>query len=172
MDVRWLQIGLVQRLANRRFGSKTLRVRRRNVVGVTALAHPTQLYGPAIARKNEQRRTLADVEPITIFAHGLTDRSGQRTQGFESVQREIAQRIHPSSNDRIAKPRSQEAVGRSEGLGTRGTGCGHGIRWPMQPSETGDELGDTPHLVLRLVVVIPRQCPGGLPVEKSRLTYI
>jgi hypothetical protein len=97
-------MGLVQRLAYRCFGSNTLRVRRRHVISVTALANATQLHGAWIARQDEQRRTFADVEPITIFAHRLTDRSGQRTQGFESVQRELAQRIHPAGNDRIAKP--------------------------------------------------------------------
>src|SRR6266850_6809724 len=97
-------MGLVQHLAYRCFGSNTLRVRRRHVISVTALANATQLHGALIARQDEQRSTLADVEPITIFAHWLTDRSGKRTQGFESIQREIAQRIHPSSNDRIAKP--------------------------------------------------------------------
>jgi hypothetical protein len=104
MDVRWLQMGRVQRLAHSRFGSNALRVRRRHVIRVTALANATQLHRALSSRQNEQGRTLADIEPIPIFAHWLTDCTGKRTQGFESVQREIAQRIHPSSNDRIAKP--------------------------------------------------------------------
>ena len=148
------ELGFFQRVPDRKGRPTALRIGGRHVVGVAGFAHPKQLHAARGFFQHKESGPLANVQAITVFAHGVADFVRQQFQRGEAVEGESAQRIGSAHHDRIAQPHFQEGLpGRKHLAAGRASG-GDRVRRSRDSSIRSNEVRHAVHLVLGVIVLI------------------
>ncbi|MNS83948.1 hypothetical protein D3C72_1177560 [compost metagenome] len=162
VDVGRLHAGARHGLLHGGAGAGASRVRRGHMVRIGRLAPAGQPYRAGLARHQEQRRTLAQVDAVAMGGQRIAPLRADRVERAEAGDRERAQRVHPTGDGHVGHALLQQPRGGGQRLRARRTCRGDRIGRSGRAQRQCEVLRGRAQLLLAVMEGI-RPGAGGVP---------